>query len=516
LNVKKFLWEKSLANVFVRSSAFRRKFVFPLRFKFTNFRLKGGTTNSCLEIATQKRGVYATSRTAKTMKKTIAAILLLMLAAPAWLASQARKPAGVPVVLISIDGLKPDYVLEADKHGLKIPNLRRLAAEGAHASAVTGVLPTVTYPSHTTLVTGVAPSKHGITANSPFDPFSKNMGGWYWYSEDIKVPTLWDTAAKAGLTTTSVDWPATVGANITFNIAQYWRAENAEDRKLIRALSTPGLLSEAERAVGSYTDGNDYSIEGDVRRADFNVYVLEKKKPRFHLSYFGSLDEEEHRSGPYSSQTFAVLEQLDAIVGKLRAAAEQAGGGRAIICVVSDHGFARTDKEVNLNAALHDAGLIELNDQGKVKSWRAFAWYGGGCAGVMIRDSSDNEARTKAGEAMQRLKADPSSGVRAVIDQTSSRRVDGFPEAAFVVAVRPPYRLGNKLQGPVTVQAKPSGTHGYLPDVREMDSSFFIAGPGIRAGTDLGQIDMRDIAPTLAALLGVPLSTAERKALPLR
>src|SRR2546422_2926237 len=81
----------------------------------------------------------------------------------------AEPHAPAPVVLISIDGLKPDYVLEADRHGLKIPNLRRLVAEGAHASGVKGVVPTVTYPAHTTMVTGVSPAKHGILTNNPFD-----------------------------------------------------------------------------------------------------------------------------------------------------------------------------------------------------------------------------------------------------------------------------------------------------------------------------------------------------------
>src|SRR5262245_44324612 len=181
------------------------------------------------------------------MRTVMIATLLLTLTAPAWVAAQTQKQRPFPVVLISIDGLKPDYVLEADKHGLRIPNLRRLVTEGAHASGVTGVLPTVTYPSHTTMVTGVSPAKHGIIANSPFDPFSKNMNGWYWYVEDLKMPTLWDACAKARIPTSSVDWPVTVGANITFNIVQYWRADNAEDRKLIRALSTPGLFSEAER-----------------------------------------------------------------------------------------------------------------------------------------------------------------------------------------------------------------------------------------------------------------------------
>jgi predicted AlkP superfamily pyrophosphatase or phosphodiesterase len=415
----------------------------------------------------------------------------------------------VPVVLISIDGLKPDYVLEADKNGLKIPNLRRFVSEGSYSSGVRGVLPTVTYPSHTTMVTGVAPAKHGIIANSPFDPFSKNLNGWYWYAEDIKVPALWDAAAQAGITTGNVDWPVTVGANITFNIVEYWRAENAEDRKIIRALSTPGLLTEAERALGPYTDGNDYSVAGDVRRAAFNVYILEKKRPGFHICYFGSLDEEEHKSGPYSAETFAALEKLDGVVAQIRAAAEEVGGGRALICLVSDHGFMKTDKEVSINSALHDAGLIELNEKGSVTSWRAFAWYGGGSAGVVLRDQADDVARTKTADVLKRLAGDPASGVARVIDRAGSRGADGFPDAAFVVALRPGYRLSGRLQGPVTAPVKMAGSHGFSPDVQEMNSSFFITGPGVAHGKDLGRIDMRDIAPTLASLLGVRLADAE-------
>ena len=95
------------------------------------------------------------------------------------------------LVMISIDGLRPDYVTAADAHALKIPNLRRFLKDGAFADGVTGVIPTVTYPSHTTLITGVWPARHGVLGNTTFDPLGKNQGGWYWYAEDIKVPTLW-------------------------------------------------------------------------------------------------------------------------------------------------------------------------------------------------------------------------------------------------------------------------------------------------------------------------------------
>jgi predicted AlkP superfamily phosphohydrolase/phosphomutase len=74
------------------------------------------------------------------------------------------------LVMISVDGLRPDYVTAAEAHGAKIPNLRRFLREGTYAEGTQGVVPTVTYPSHTTRVTGVWPAKHGILANTTFDP----------------------------------------------------------------------------------------------------------------------------------------------------------------------------------------------------------------------------------------------------------------------------------------------------------------------------------------------------------
>jgi predicted AlkP superfamily pyrophosphatase or phosphodiesterase len=422
---------------------------------------------------------------------------------------QAKSSISVPVVLISIDGLKPDYILEANKHNLKIPNLRRLALEGTYATSVKGVLPTVTYPSHTTMVTGVSPAKHGILANTPFDPWRKNMEGWYWYAEDIKVSTLWDVATQAGLVTASVDWPVTVGANITYNIAQYWRASTPDDLKLIRAVSTKGLLVEAEKELGSYPEGNDYTLKGDQQRARFNIYILEKKRPQFLTCYFGALDTEEHISGPYSRETFAILEEIDVMVGKVRAAAEKIGDGRAVICVVSDHGFLRTDKEININSALREAGLIELNEAGNVKSWEAYAWYSGGVDAVMQRNPADEAMRQKIRDLLKRLANNPENGIYKLLDESEVQNQAGFVGAAFVLCAKPGFRFGRNLQGPVIVNGKPGGTHGYLPEIREMDSSFFIVGPGIAPGHELGQVDMRDIAPTLAARLGVALPLAE-------
>ncbi len=429
-------------------------------------------------------------------------ILLCLLLFTATLHAQ---PRGAPVVLISIDGLKPDYILAADKYQLRVPNLRRMLAEGAYAKAVTGVLPTVTYPSHTTLLTGVAPIKHGILYNTPFDPFGANQGGWMWYAEDIKALTLWEAVNKAGGVTSSVDWPVSVGAPVRYNIVQIWRATAEHDHKLLKALSTPGLLAEGEQVLGTYPAGYEYTVPTDNQRAAFSAWIIVQKKPRFHTAYFSVLDEVQHEFGPYTPEVFATIEALDAMVGKVWQAALRANP-RAVVCVVSDHGFVRYDQSLSINTALREAGLLEVDAQGKLKSWRAITW---GSGAVMLKDQNDMETRDRTREVLERLASDPANGIVKIIDRAEAQQMGGFPEAAFVVFTKPGFIIGSSFEGAALRPVKAGGTHGLWRDFPEMDSSFFITGAGIPKGRVFERIDMRDIAPTLAGLLGVSLPMAE-------
>lgn len=449
------------------------------------------------------------------MKKLFCILVLITLGYPTLRAfakgglSQQRK--SHPVVLISLDGLRPDFVFNADHYGLKIPNLRQMVQRGSYASGVGGVLPTVTYPSHTTLVTGVSPAKHGIEANTTFDPLNRNFEGWYWYAEDIKVPTLWDAASDAGFTVANVHWPVTVGARITYNLPQIWRAGTEDDRKLLRSLSTPGLLSALEKELGPYADGQSETIESDENRAMFAVRLIQEKNPDLTLAYFTALDHTEHETGPFSQQSLAVLERLDTIVGKLTQAAQETFKGQAIVAVVSDHGFIETKHQVNLIGAFRDAGLIKVDPQNKdqITSWDATVWPSGGSAAIVLHDQSNVEVVNKVKALLNKLASDPNNGIDQVLDQQEIRKLGGFSTASFVVSLRPGYKLARGWSGPLVSETPVTGMHGYAPTQPEMRSVFFVAGPGITPGKQLGEIDMRDIAPTLAHLLSVTLKNVE-------
>jgi predicted AlkP superfamily pyrophosphatase or phosphodiesterase len=417
------------------------------------------------------------------------------------------------VILISIDGLKPEYVLEADAHGLKIPNFRRFAREGTYSTGVHGIVPTVTYPSHTTLLTGVSPVKHGIYANNTFDPLRKNFGGWYWYAEDIKVPTLWDAAAGAGLTTANIHWPVSVAAaHITWNLPQYWRAGTSDDRKLLRVLATPGLLDLLEKDLGPYADGIDETITGDETRARFAARLIELKHPAFTTIYLTALDHEQHATGPFSPESIATLERIDTALGGILNSIQRTYGESAVVCVVSDHGFVRTDRSFNLAVPFRKAGLIEIDDKNQIKSWKATLWGAGGSEANILHDKNDVTTKMQVADLLAKLAADPANGIDRIVPEEELHSRGGFPDAIFLVALRPGFVTGEGISGDLVTASTYKGMHGYWPDVPDMNSSFFVLGPGWSPHS-VGQIDMRAIAPTLATILGVNLPSAEGRAI---
>src|SRR5258708_5448846 len=115
---------------------------------------------------------------------------------------------GRHVVLISIDGLRPDFYLDPS---WPAPNLQALKAEGTYANFVRPVFPSVTYPNHVSMVPGALPARHGVYSNTPFEPMGAT-GRWNWQASLIRVPTIFDAVHQAGLVSAAIDWPVTIGA----------------------------------------------------------------------------------------------------------------------------------------------------------------------------------------------------------------------------------------------------------------------------------------------------------------
>ncbi len=413
-----------------------------------------------------------------------------------------------PVLMISIDGLRADDVTQAKARGMNQPTFQAMMANGAWAQGVRPVLPSVTYPDHTTLVTGVAPARHGIANNTTFDPMGRNQDGWYWYASDIQVPTLFDAVKAKGGVSAAFGWPVTVGSTaITDNVPEFWRAGTPDDLKLLTALSTPGLIARIEKQTGiSLADTYALTLSADAAKAKFIAAVIADDHPLFTALHLNSLDEVEHEAGPGSPAAKENLEKLDAIVGQLIVSARLAEPD-LVVALVSDHGFAPVSHAVNLIPAFVQAGLITLTD-GKVSAWRAVPWYADGSSAIVLAQPDDAALKEKVRTLLDKIAADSQGGITQVIGQAQIAAFGGSPKASFWVNYAPGFMAGKAVGGPLVTPAPAKGAHGYFPDWSAMAATFVIAGPGMPKGRDLGPVDMRAIAPTLAGIMGVALPTA--------
>ena len=455
---------------------------------------------------------YSTSRIGARARTFLRAIFAFV-----FLFSFAGQAEARSVVLISVDGMRPDYITRADQLGLKVPNLRRMMREGVYAEGVNGVVPTVTYPSHTTLITGVSPARHGIYSNTTFDPEQKNLQGWYWYSEDIKVPTLWEIARAAGLRTASVNWPVSVGAKVDYLIPEVWRAGTEDDRKLVRALSTPGMLARLEAELGPYAEELSTDVPNDRIRAKFAIALMQRYKPKLVTVHLAALDHTQHQYGPFSPQANQVMEASDELVGKLWEAALRMDP-ETVICVVSDHGFAPVHTKLNLFTAFVQEGLIRpgtaktILGTPAVESWDAMPWTNGGSAAIVLRNPRNAALIGKTRDLLNRLASDPRNGINRIVEEKELHELGGYPTASFLVDMKPGFQIDSGITG-ILRQDGSGGTHGQLPEHVELRASLFMAGSGIAHSRNLGVVDMRQIAPTIANLLGLKMPTAEAKPL---
>jgi predicted AlkP superfamily pyrophosphatase or phosphodiesterase len=252
----------------------------------------------------------------------------------------------------------------------------------------------------------------------------------------------------------------------------------------------------------------DTSPPADAVKAKAAAAIYALKKPRFFSLHLSSLDEEQHLHGPGSPEAHAALTEIDAdIAGLIKAA--RAVEPDLVVMVVSDHGFAPVQHDINLIPAFVAAGLMTLDAKGAPTAWEAAPWPSGGSAGVVLARRDDPALQARVEALLAKLLADPNSGVRRVINRAEIGKMGGGVDIDYDLDAKIGYEFEPLTTGPLITPGTLKGTHGYFPDNPEMHATLIIDGPGLPIHGSVGDIDMRRIAPTAAKVLGVAFPSAQ-------
>ena len=421
------------------------------------------------------------------------------------------------VVLVTIDGMRGDYLGNADGYHLNIPNLRRLMHEGSYSGRTISVFPTLTGTAHTSIVTGVGAAKHGILGNNRFDPSTwlyradnpDNYDGQPAFRNfsDIKVATLWSAAHAKGLKTAAIGWPQTTGGPIDYRIDVLMAATGGESHQRTSRSASPGWLDRIEATLGPVEAVDLRGV--DHMKALVAAQMLKQLEPALLAVHFSLTDSAQHANGPGTPAALAAIEETDQNIGVLVEAIASSGlAPTTTLIVTGDHGFLPMHTELAINLPLIEAGLIAKGADGH-PSWTAIVAPNRGLGSVYVKDKSPATA-AKARQALERYEAlYPRRfriAERAELDKWGADR-----DAVFGVEPEVGYVLDGRLAPPFAQPHSRAAGHGYRPDTPGMETGFIAYGAGIRAGWVLPVTNTIDVAPTIAQILGLELPDADGK-----
>lgn len=423
------------------------------------------------------------------------------------------------VILITIDGGATYYLTDTNA---SLPTLRRLAAEGATAEGVKVSNPAITWPNHTTLLTGVHPEKHSVLFNGrlsrPGAGRPVTIDGAKDKSDLVAVPTIYDHLHQKGYRTADINWPCTRGATSLDD-----SFPDVPDQ--IKHM-TPRLREElVARAILEAPTDAAFKGRSAAKRDQIwtaaATHVIRTRKPNFMAFHMLVCDAIQHKYGPQSPAAYTAMALADSQLADVLRALEDAGiRDKTTLIITADHGFDTALKIINPNVAFRKAGLLEIGTAPGIVAARAQIVSEGGIAFVYFTNPETRDAdRSKVRELMA-----AQEGIADILtpDQFPALHLPDPAKngqmAALILTGKPGYAFNNDARGEnviteVTLTEGNQGHHGFLSTNPKMNALFVASGRGIKAGAKLGVIDNIDIAPTMARLLGEELPGADGKVL---
>ncbi len=405
------------------------------------------------------------------------------------------------VVLISIDGLRPDFYLDEE---WDTPNLKSLMTKGVYSEGINSIFPSVTYPSHTTLITGSFPREHGIFFN---EPRTSDNNHWFWEYDRIQTKTLWNAAKDKGLATGAVMWPVTVGAPITYNfpVRRPYGGEKGNQLSVTEPLVTPGTLMPEFRTAGIIKDKNQFNHENiDQTIGGMARFIIKEHRPELMAIHFINVDHMQHlhgRNNPFVKKAIHVVDtQIGEIIQLLK---EEKLYASTDIIITGDHGHVDINKVMSPNVLLKNAGLISDD------SWKAKFTTPGGAAFLYVKDQKYTE------QVKDILKALPEDQRKlfTIYDRDELDKIGADPSAALALGMKKGYVSNSKVNGKIIQDRKPVAAHGFYPDFKEIQTGFIMSGPDVE-GCDKKidfEMGIQDVAPLISKILDLNFQSKDGK-----
>lgn len=419
------------------------------------------------------------------------------------------------VVVVSVDAMVYEDV--ATLSGLSA--FRERWPQMARVNRVRSVYPTITYPCHTTMQTGLYPDRHGIL-NNEAPVMCEKSSRWQHMRDRIHGKTIFDYARERGLRTASVFWPVSGNdPSIDYLVDEYWPQSPEESTRdcFIHSGSSPEVM---EKVV----DPNLPLLENRNRQHPWcDAFVmgcacsmLREFRPNLLMVHPANVDAYRHETGLFTDKVTQALYETNLWFEQLFKAADDAGIlDETDFFIVSDHGQMNIRRCVALNVKLAEAGLIDVDENGDIRDWRAFCKSGGLSALVYLKNPENEIDYAETEALLRRLCDEEVYGISRVFTKAEAEKEQRLSGPfSFVVETDGYTSFSNDwirpLVKPLDNQNYRFGraSHGHLPE-KGPQPTLFAFGPHVQPGVVLENAHLVDEAPTFARILGIRMENID-------
>lgn len=393
----------------------------------------------------------------------------------------------------------------------ELPNFSEFIKNSVYCKEVSSVYPTLTYPAHTSIVTGKYPDRHGIVNNTMIQPYRRKPD-WFWKKKHVKGTTFYDEARKAGMKIAALLWPVTAGAKIHYNIPEILPNRPWESQELVSMLNGSPLYElELLKKFGHLRDGVKQPALDHFTHQSL-LHTLKKYKPNLTMVHFTDVDTNRHDFGvddPEIKEAFVRHDlRLKEVIETLK---ETGMYDESAIIILGDHSQLPVGNVIYPNYIFKENGLIRIK-KNKIHSWKVFAHNCDGSCYIYLKDKKDLELKAQVKGLLEELKEEFPEGIEKIFTGEEAKKLGADGDCTFMLEASEGWYFLDEYDELTTEVDMKSGkahmmlaTHGFLPTKKDYHTFFAAKGVGLASNVEIEKMSLVDEGPTIAKLLGLEL-----------
>ncbi len=396
-----------------------------------------------------------------------------------------------------------------------LPNFKMVFEQSSGCRNVQSVYPSVTYPAHTSIMTGKMPVHHGVINNTRLQP-KRETPDWMWQRKFIKGTTLYDEAIKKGYKTAALLWPVTAKSRIHYNLPEVL-ANRPWQNQILVSMTNGSLFYqwELQRKFGHLRDGvRQPALDNFVHASA--LHTIDKYNPDLLLIHYTDVDTNRHIYGVNHPKAKEALIRHDKRLGEILAALQKKGKmDETTFVILGDHYQKDVDRVVYFNFLLKEHGFLHVKNN-KIKDYEFIAKNCDGCCYIYVnhKRKPSLERTEQLRRLLEACKNENTYGIERIYTAKEAAELGADGNCICLIEAKDGVYYLDEFEYPTCraeelKKGKLRGAHGYLPSKPNYQTFFAMSGYGIKKGNFIKEMALWDEGPTLAKLLEVTLPQAD-------